>query len=276
MSFSENVEAGYARIRDDAFTVSGADIASATRVTQGSNQSWTVQVEPDGNGAISITLPETTNCNATGSICTDDSRPLSHSTSARVEGPPAISVSDATVQEADGAVLAFTATLSRASNNTITVDYVTSNGTAHAGSDYTAASGKLTFNPGNTQQTVQVAVLTDSEDENQETLTLTLSNPVRATLADATGAGTIENSESSSGTQEDPPAEDPPAEDPPADPLTASFTNVPTSHIGRDEFTFNLGFSVNVRAGYERIRDDAFTITGGEIITAQRMAEGSN
>ena len=174
LTFSENVNAGYARIRDDAFTVSGGAIASAVRKEQGSNQGWTVEVDPTGNGAVSITLPETTDCHASGAICTEDSRKLSHPTSATVAGPPAISVSDAAVQEAEGAVLVFTATLSHASSRTVTVDYATSDGTAVAGSDYTAASGALTFNAGDTSQTVQVTVLTDSEDEGQETLTLTL------------------------------------------------------------------------------------------------------
>ena len=269
MSFSENVEAGYARIRDHAFTVSGGTIASASRKTQGSNQGWTVEVDPTGNGSVTITLPETTDCDASGAICTDDSRKLSHSTSTTVAGPPAISVSDATVQEADGAVLVFSITLSHASSRTVTVDYATSDGTAQAGSDYTAASGTLTFNAGETSQTVQVTVLTDQENESQETLTLTLSNPSQATLDDGAGTGAIENGESSSGTQEDPPAETP------AVLLTASFDNMPATHNG-SAFTFDLAFSENVRAGYARIRDDAFAITGGEILTAQRKAQGSN
>ena len=221
LTFSENVDAGYARIRNHALTVTSATIDSASRITQGSNQGWNVEVNPTGNGTVTITLPETTNCSDAGAICTDDSRKLSRSTSATVAGPPAISVSDATVQEAEGAVLVFTATLSHASSRTVTVDYATSDGTAVAGSDYTAASGALTFNAGDTSQTVQVTVLTDSEDESQETLTLTLSNPSQATLDDATGTGAIENGESSSGIQEDPPAETPVVL------LTASFANVP-------------------------------------------------
>ena len=270
LTFSENVEAGYARIRDHAFTVTGATIDSASRITQGSNQGWNVEVNPTGNEAITVTLPETTDCNATGAICTDDSRKLSHPTSAIVAGPPAISVSDANVQEAEGAVLVFTVTLSHTSSRTVTVDYATSDGTAQAESDYTAASGKLTFNAGDTSQTVQVTVLTDQEDESDETLTLTLSNPSQATLDDATGTGAIENGESSSETQEDPPAETP------AVLLTASFSNVPASHIGSGEFTFDLSFSENVKAGYERVRDDAFTIVGGDILKAQRREQGTN
>ena len=274
LSFSENVEAGYARIRDHALTVTGGSIASASRTTQGSNQSWTVEVDPTGNGSVTITLPETTDCNASGAICTDDGRKLSHPTSAIVAGPPAISVTDAAVQEAEGAVLVFTVTLSRASSRIITVSYATQDGTAQAGSDYTAASATLTFNAGDRSQTVQVTVLTDQEDESDETLTLTLSNPSQATLDDATATGTIEDGESSSGTQEEPPAEDPPA-DTPVVSLTATFANMPATHDGSN-FTFDLTFSENVKAGYARIRDHALTITGGDITNAQRKAQGSN
>ena len=270
LSFSENVEAGYARIRDQALTVTGGSIASASRTTQGSNQGWNVEVDPTGNEAITITLPETTDCDASGAICTDDGRKLSHPTSATVAGPPAISVTDAAVQEAEGAVLVFTVTLSRASSRTVTVDYATSDGTAQAGSDYTAASGALTFNTGDTSQTVSVTVLTDSDDESDETLTLTLSNPSQATLDDATATGTIEDGEPSSGTEEDPPVETP------AVLLTASFGNMPAAHDG-SAFTFDLSFSENVKAGYARIRDDAFTISGASTIaSASRTTQGSN
>ena len=228
-----------------------------------------MEVDPVGNGSVSITLPETTDCDASGAICTEDSRKLSHPTSATVAGPPAIAISDATVQEAEGAVLVFTATLSHASSRTVTVDYATSDGTAVAGSDYTAASGALTFNAGDTSQTVQVTVLTDSEDESQETLTLTLSNPSQATLDDATGAGAIENGESSSGTQEDPPAETPVVL------LTASFGNMPAAHNGT-AFTFDLTFSEEFGISYVTLRDHAFSVTDGEVTSARRLTQGSN
>ena len=87
LAFSENVKAGYERIRDDVFNVSGGNITKAQRNTQGSNQSWTITVQPDGNGAVSITLPQTTDCDATGAICTYDERAQSHSTPAYIAGP---------------------------------------------------------------------------------------------------------------------------------------------------------------------------------------------
>ena len=87
LSFSENIKAGYKRIRDKAFTVTDGDVAKAKRKVKGSNQNWTITVEPAGNGAVSITLPETTDCDVDGAICTYDKRMLSNSTSVTISGP---------------------------------------------------------------------------------------------------------------------------------------------------------------------------------------------
>ena len=196
LHFSENVEAGYERVRDHAFTLSGdADVNQARRKTQGSNQSWTIRVDPKGNERVSITLPETSNCNDSGGICTHDGRKLSHSTTESVEGPAGISVSDARVQEAAGAVLAFTVTLSRTTGADVTVDYETSDGTAEAGADYTRTSGTLTIGAGSRSAGIDVPVLDDAHDDDDETLTLTLSNPTNAVLDDATATGTIDNND---------------------------------------------------------------------------------
>ena len=195
LSFSENVAAGYARIRDHAFSVNGANIKKAQRKTQGSNQNWTVTVDPTGNGGVSITLPETTNCNNAGAICTDDGRKLNHSTADSVQGPVGISVSDARVEEAAGAVLAFAVTLSRSASSQITINYATSDGSATAGADYTAASGILTIESGSSSGSIEVTVLDDSHNDGEETLTLTLSNASSGVLTDATATGTIENTD---------------------------------------------------------------------------------
>ena len=63
--------------------------------------------------------------------------------------------------------------------------------------------------------------------------------------------------------------------DTPAVLLTASFANVPADHNGSN-FTFQLSFSENVEAGYARIRDHAFTVTGATIDSASRITQGSN
>ena len=85
----------------------------------------------------------------------------------------------------------MTVRLSAASLQTITVDYATSDGTATAGEDYTAASGTVTFSPGDITETVSVSITDDDIDEDAETLKITLSDPVNATVPAGAGEGTI-------------------------------------------------------------------------------------
>ena len=108
---------------------------------------------------------------------------------------PALSVADARAEEGTDETIDFAVTLDAASRGRVTVDYATSDGTAKAGADYTAASGTLTFTAGETAKTVAVTVLDDAIDEGEETFTLTLSNPSGATIADGTATGTITNSD---------------------------------------------------------------------------------
>ncbi len=108
---------------------------------------------------------------------------------------PTLSVGDASVTEGNSGTqdLAFTVNLSSAATSAVTVTYATSNGTAIAGSDYTATSGVLTFAPGQTSGIVHVQVAGDTTVESNETLTLTLSSPNGATIADGAAIGTIIN-----------------------------------------------------------------------------------
>jgi Calx-beta domain-containing protein len=71
------------------------------------------------------------------------------------------------------------------------VSYATADGTATAGSDYTATSGSLPFTPGATSQPLAVDVLGDTTVETDETFFVNLSAPTNATLGDAQGLGTI-------------------------------------------------------------------------------------
>lgn len=76
---------------------------------------------------------------------------------------------------------------------TVGVSLATSNGTAIAGSDYTATSGTVSFSAGQTSKTFSVPITGDTTPENDETLNLTLSAPTGgATLiAPTTGVLTI-------------------------------------------------------------------------------------
>ena len=111
----------------------------------------------------------------------------------KVDSRPALSVADARANEGAGASAAFKVSLSRAATETVTVDYATADGTAEAGSDYTASSGTLTFAAGETSKTVNVPVLDDAVDEGEETFTLRLSNAQGARIRDGEAVGTITN-----------------------------------------------------------------------------------
>jgi hypothetical protein len=108
---------------------------------------------------------------------------------------PALSVTDTSVAEGNAGTknVTFTVSLSAAASQPITVGY-TLGGTATAGSDYTgAASGTLSFAAGQTSKTVTVAVLGDTAEESDETITLTLGQPVNAPITKSVGTATIIN-----------------------------------------------------------------------------------
>src|SRR5262249_32317332 len=110
-----------------------------------------------------------------------------------------LSIDDVRLAEGNsGTSLAtFTVRLSNVLDVPVTVDYATGGGTATPGDDYDAASGTLTFAPGELTKTVTVAVRGDTTNEADETFLVTLSNPVNATVADGEGVGTIVNDETS-------------------------------------------------------------------------------
>jgi hypothetical protein len=85
---------------------------------------------------------------------------------------------------------AFAISLNAPSASPVSVSYSTAPGTATA-SDFTAASGTITFAPGQTNQTVLVQVPDDAILEPNETFVVNLSNPVGGVIADSQGVGTI-------------------------------------------------------------------------------------
>ena len=86
--FSDEVEISYKTLRDHAFTVTGGTVTKARRLAPPSNIGWEIHVTPDTGEAVTIALPVTTDCTATGAICTGDLRPLSNEWEVTVPGPP--------------------------------------------------------------------------------------------------------------------------------------------------------------------------------------------
>jgi hypothetical protein len=134
------------------------------------------------SGATNATI---TDGNGLGTIVNDDTYVA-----------PSISISD--VSKAEGrngsTLFKFTVTLSAPSATPVTVNYSTANGTATALDDYTAASGTLTFAPGETTKTITIRVKGDRKREADETFFVNLFGvSSNATIFDAQGLGTILN-----------------------------------------------------------------------------------
>ncbi|WP_192884079.1 putative Ig domain-containing protein [Xanthomonas campestris] len=108
---------------------------------------------------------------------------------------PSLSINDVSINEGNsGTTMAtFTVSLSAASGQTVSVNYASADGTATAGSDYVARSGTLTFAPGTTAQGVAITVNGDTAVEPNETFSVALSGVSNASIARATGTGTIIN-----------------------------------------------------------------------------------
>jgi Calx-beta domain len=148
-------------------------------------KTFTVTVKNDGiaepNETVNLTLTQgaATVANAVLGIVDNDNP----------KGSIQLSDIAYSVSESGGSAL-VTVTLSKQIDADVSVNYATSDGTATAGSDYTAASGTLTFvgkinngGVGQTQKTFTVPITDDPDAEDDETITLTLSNASPNTAA---------------------------------------------------------------------------------------------
>jgi hypothetical protein len=108
---------------------------------------------------------------------------------------PDLSARDATGSEGNSGstMLEVEVELAKASPLRVTVAFETRDGSAKAGSDYAAARGQLSFAPGETSKSIRIAITGDTVVEDNETLSLVLSNAVNAKLARSTAIVTITN-----------------------------------------------------------------------------------
>ena len=178
---------GTATSGTDFTAASGKLTFTAGTDSQTVSVSTTEDTDTEGDETLTLTLSSPTNATlddatATGTINDDDTT-----------GSPTLNVSGASADE--GGAVNFTVALSVDSEDEVTVQYATSSGTATSGTDFTAASGTLTFTAGTDSQTVSVSMTNDSTDEENETFTLTLSSPTNATLGDDTATGTIRDND---------------------------------------------------------------------------------
>ena len=125
---------------------------------------------------------------------------------------PSVSIGDVSVTEGAAGTTTATLTLTLSGPTTIatTVARSTANGTATAGSDYTAASGTVTFAAGATTAQIPVSVVGDTAVEPNEMFQVVLSAPSGLTIADGSGTVTIVNDDTASSSPPPPPPPPPP------------------------------------------------------------------
>jgi len=145
-------------------------------------------VEQNETFTLMLTNPVNADLNvadAVGSIINDDTAAILVT----------IGISPVSIDEGDSGTqqLIFTITLDKFADDDVSVDFSTSDGSASAGSDYQSASGTVTIPKGSLSSTVAVSILGDTDIEQDESFTLTLTNPVNATLGTAEAAGSIVN-----------------------------------------------------------------------------------
>lgn len=105
-----------------------------------------------------------------------------------------LSISNATASE--GGSLTFTVTKSGTATAPVSANFATADGSAVAGNDYNAASGTLTFAPGDTTKTITVSTIDDNINEPTESFSVVLSAATGgATINGATGTGTINDND---------------------------------------------------------------------------------
>jgi hypothetical protein len=108
---------------------------------------------------------------------------------------PRISINDISITEGNSGTTnaVFTVRLDRISQQPVSVNFATANGTASSSSDYNTARGTVRFNPGVINQTVSVGVKGDTILEPNETFSVNLSSATNAFISDSLGVATIVN-----------------------------------------------------------------------------------
>jgi len=157
-------------------------------ITGGGSVTFTIEFDPSATGLREATL----------SIANDDSdeNPYTFAIQGTGTAPPTVGFGGAPYSEWEGVgTVMVTVTLSVESDETVTVTYGTSDGTATmADGDYSSASGQLVFAPGETTKSFGVDITDDGKDESdEETVNLHLSDAVNASGTPASTTLTIQD-----------------------------------------------------------------------------------
>ncbi len=178
---------------------SPADYSVPGSLTIPANQSGEYLWFPIVDDAL-VESSETFGVTLTGAVGADTVAGANSATGTIDDNEPQISITDWSGPEGSGSGNAtFEVTLDHPSNNVVTVEYVTSDGTAWDGADYNGVGSPvtLTFNPGDTSKTINVPIIDDADVElpPDETFSVFLFNETGATISDSSGQATIADNE---------------------------------------------------------------------------------
>ena len=203
--FTVSITPGFAGDISVDFTT--ADNTATTANSDYVATSGTVDFSSDNPGVVTQTVSVTVNgdttvesdetffvnlSNVQGAAVISDSQGLGTIQNDDVAN---ISINDVTQTEGNAGTSTFDFTVSIDQSVNASVEVNTANGTATAGSDYTAIAGQVVnfTSGGATTQTVSVTVNGDVTIEPNETFFVNLSNASGALIADNQGLGTIQN-----------------------------------------------------------------------------------
>ncbi len=226
-------------------SLTGATVRSVSQhQEEGLENAWIFFLDPEDNEDIVFTLAAGQSCDA-GGICTQDGAMLYQGAATTLPGPQP----------------------EQEEQNTQATGVPTISGTPEVGQTLTAGTAGIADEDGLTKvsYTYQwTAGGSDIDGATGSSYTLTSSEQGQTVQVRVTFTDDADNAESLTSEATETVVQAP-------SPLTVSLENAATTHNGTDVFTFEIRFSEQFGLSYKTLRDDAFTVVGGEVKKAQRM-----
>ena len=223
---------------------------------------WQIEIEPDGDGDVTVSIEAGRPCDEEGAICTADGRTLSEGISTTVEGPetgPALTAAFEGMPEAHDGESAFTFRV--AFSEDIGISFRSLREDA-----FEVAGGRVTRGVRVDDRRDLFEMTVEPDGEGEVTVTLPAGRECAVSGAICTkGENRRQLTNTPTATVAGPEVET-------AGPaLTARFENMPAAHDGEGAFTFRVAFSENIGISYRSLREDAFTVTGGRVTRGNRV-----
>ena len=171
-AFSFSLVSGSGSTDNSLFTIDGSDLKTAADIDYETKAQLSIRVEVDDGAGGTFQKSFTLSVGNLADV-------------------PELSVANVTVSETAGKAV-VTVSVADDNGDEASVDYDVTAGTAKDGVDYTAVSGTLTWDKGDTDpQKIEIPILNNERDEPDRSFSVVLSNPKKATLGGSTAVVTI-------------------------------------------------------------------------------------